>query len=132
MRGISTAGTAISATVQGDIHVKSTDMACVNCHRRSGMGTAEGPLENGPAILGSVLFTPMTRGAPRIGQPRTTGDGTRPAYTDETLLRALRDGVDPAGRTLSATMPRYAVSDTDAKALGAFLRKLGAQPPPGV
>ncbi len=48
------------------------------------------------------------------------------------LLRALRDGVDPAGRTLSATMPRYAIADADAKALGAYLRALGAEPPPGV
>ena len=55
-------------------------MACVNCHRRSGMGTAEGALVV-PAIVGSVLFAPVTKGAPQLGPPRTTGDGTRPAYT---------------------------------------------------
>ena len=81
------------------------------------MGTAEGSLVV-PAIAGSVLFAPVTKGAPQLGAPRTTGEGTRPAYTDELLLRALRDGVDPAGRALSATMPRYAVSEADAKALG--------------
>lgn len=131
LQGMSAAGTAVAATVQGDVHVESTEMPCVNCHRRSGMGTAEGTLVV-PSVAGSVLFAPVTRGAPQIGEPRMTGQGTRPAYTDEALLRALRDGVDPAGRTLSATMPRYAVTEADAEALGAYLRALGAEPPPGV
>jgi hypothetical protein len=95
------------------------------------MGGAEGPLVV-PAIAGAVLFAPVTKGAPQLGTPRTTGEGTRPAYTDETLLRALHDGVDPAGRTLSATMPRYAVTAADAGALGAYVRTLGATPPPGL
>jgi cytochrome c553 len=131
LRGIATAGAPVAATLQGDIHVKSSDMACANCHRRSGMGTAEGTLVV-PAIAGSVLFAPVTRGAPQLGAPRTTGDGTRPAYTDAALLRALRDGVDPSGRAISATMPRYAIGEADAKALGAFLRTLGEGVPPGV
>jgi mono/diheme cytochrome c family protein len=131
MRGLSVAGAAIDATVQGDIHVKSTEMACANCHRRSGMGTAEGPLVV-PAIANSVLFSPVTQGAPQLGQPRATGAGTRPAYGDDSLLRALRDGVDPAGRTLSPTMPRYALTDADGKALATYLRSLGATRPPGV
>ncbi len=131
MRGFSVAGIAVAATVQGDVHVKSTEMACVNCHRRSGMGGAEGPLVV-PPIVGSVLFSPVTQGAPQIGPPRSTGPGTREAYTDETLLRAVRDGVDASGRTLSPTMPRYAIGEADAKALGAYLRGLGEGVPPGV
>jgi hypothetical protein len=131
MRGFSVSGVAVEATVQGDVHVKSTEMACANCHRRSGMGGAEGPLVV-PPIVASVLFSPVTQGAPQIGTPRTTGPGTREAYTEETLLRAVRDGVDASGRTLSATMPRYAIGDADAKALGAFLRGLGEGATPGV
>jgi mono/diheme cytochrome c family protein len=131
MRGISLAGLPVDATVEGDIRVKSTEMACVGCHRRSGMGTAEGPLVV-PPLVGSVLFAPVTKGAPQLGPPRTTGPGTRAAYTDAALLRALRDGVDPSGRPLSPTMPRYALGEADASALGAYLRTLGASPPPGV
>ncbi len=131
MRGISATGAAVAATVEGDVHVKSSEMACVNCHRRSGMGTAEGTLVV-PPILGSVLFAPVTKGAPQIGAPRSTGDGTRPGYTDDDLLRALRDGVDPVGRALSPTMPRYAVTAADAKAIGDYLRTVGRQAPPGV
>jgi hypothetical protein len=78
MRGFSVSGVAVEATVQGDVHVKSTEMACANCHRRSGMGGAEGPLVV-PPIVASVLFSPVTQGAPQIGTPRTTGPGTREA-----------------------------------------------------
>ena len=131
MRGLSVAGSPIETTVEGDIHVQSTEMACMNCHRRSGMGTAEGPLVV-PPLVGSVLFSPLTMGAPQLGEPRSTGPGTRAAYTDAALLRALRDGVDPSGRSLSATMPRYAIGEADAQALGAFLRALGEEVPPGV
>jgi len=131
MRGLTLAGMPVDATVQGDIHVKSTEMACVNCHRRSGMGGAEGPLVV-PPIVGSILLAPLTKGAPQLGAPRTTGDGTRPAYTEDALLRAVRDGIDPAGRTLSATMPRYAITAADARLLGDYLRVLGARTPPGV
>ena len=130
LKGVSVKGTPISATVQGDLRVRSTDMPCGNCHRRSGWGTAEGPVVT-PALVGSVLFQPVTRGAVQIGT-RTSGAGTRPAYDDDTLRRALREGVDPAGRTLSPTMPRYDVSFEDVTALGAHLRTLSAAPPPGV
>jgi mono/diheme cytochrome c family protein len=131
LRGMAPGGAPVPATLQGDIHVESSDMACVNCHRRSGMGTAEGPLVV-PSIVGSILFAPVTKGAPQLGPPRTTGDGTRPAYTEAALLRAVRDGVDPSGRVLSATMPRYAIAEKDAKALAEFLRALGEGPVPGV
>ncbi|MFN8093251.1 MAG: hypothetical protein U0599_13715 [Vicinamibacteria bacterium] len=130
-RGYSLAGTAVEAVLQGDVHVKSTDMPCVGCHRRSGMGSAEGPLVV-PSIVGERLFAPVTLGAPQIGPPRETGPGTRPAYTDETLLRAVRDGVDASGRALSPAMPRYAIGAADGKALVAYLRQLGEGAPPGV
>ncbi len=131
LRGYSVSGEPIAATVQGDVHVKSTEMACVSCHRRSGMGGAEGSLVV-PPLVGSVLFSPVTQGAPEIGPPRSSGAGTRAAYTEETLLRAVRDGVDASGRTLSATMPRFAIGEADARALAAYLRGLGEGVPPGV
>jgi mono/diheme cytochrome c family protein len=130
-QGVSASGSAVTAIVQGDLRIRGTDMTCVNCHRRSGWGTAEGPVRV-PPIVGSVLFAPVTQGHPEMGPPRTTGPGTRPAYTDTTLLRALRDGVDPAGRTLSPSMPRYTLDDEDGAALATYLRSLSAVPAPGV
>jgi hypothetical protein len=131
LTGTSGAGTPVAATVQSDLRVQSTDMPCVNCHRRSAWGTVEGPITV-PPVTGDVLFAPLTRGAPEMGSVRTTGPGTRPAYTDAGLLRALRDGIDPAGRRLSDTMPRYDLSSADGRALAGYLRSLSAQPPPGV
>mgnify|MGYP003694227755 CR=1 FL=1 len=81
-------------------------MACVGCHRRSGMGTAEGPLVV-PPLVGSVLFAPVTKGAPQLG-PRAPRAPARARPTPTPRCCALRDGVDPSGRPLSPTMPRYA------------------------
>ena len=120
-------GRAVDATVQGDLRVPSSDMACTNCHRRSGLGTVEGPVTT-PPVTGRVLFNPVTLGNSAIGV-RTTGPGTRPAYDGQSLARVLRDGIDPAGRVLSPTMPRYALSDADVTDLAAYLRTLDAAPP---
>jgi hypothetical protein len=129
--GVGAGGSAVAALVQGDIQVRSTEMACVNCHRRSGWGTTEGPVTV-PPVVGPVLFAALTRGHPEMGPVRRTGAGTRDAYDEATLLRAVRDGVDPGGRLLSPSMPRFQLSDGDSAALAAYLRLLSAQPVPGV
>ena len=128
-KGVGAAG-AVAASVQGDVPISGTAIPCVNCHRRSGWGTTEGKLTT-PPVVGPVLFAPVTLGNPQIGI-RTTGPGTRPAYDDRLLARALREGMGADGRTLSATMPRYALNTTDAAALTAYLRTLGSAPAAGV
>ena len=49
---------------------------------------------------------------------------SRPAYDERSLVTALRDGIDPAGRRLHPAMPRYAVPDSLAADLMAALRQL--------
>ena len=94
--------------------------ACVACHLRSAMGGVEGG-QAIPPVAGPILEAP--RGPP---------DGGRPAYSDATLARAIREGVDPAGRRLGNLMPRYALGDADMAALIAYLRSLGHGPVEGV
>ena len=130
-RGVGVNGEPVSATVQGDLPMRSTDVPCVNCHRRSGLGSFEGSVTV-PPVAGHVLFEPVTLGPPQMGFVRTTGAGTRPAYDESTLARALRDGIDPGGRRLSPTMPRYAVGYADVAALSVYLRSFSSGPPPGV
>jgi hypothetical protein len=128
--GVTPSGNAVEAVVQGDLRLPSTQVPCSNCHRRSRWGGFEGAISV-PAVVADVLFQPVTRGRQEMGPLRTTGPGTRPAYTEASLVRAIRDGIDPAGRALSPTMPRYAVGGADAAALVAYLRT-PSPPAPGV
>jgi ABC-type branched-subunit amino acid transport system substrate-binding protein len=84
-----------------------------------------GTIESGripPAIAGPFLFAPDIR---------TRNQRQRPAYTDKTLARAVRDGIDAAGQPLDPLMPRFALGDSDLAALTAYLRQLGATLSPG-
>jgi len=119
-RGVS--GAAITAMVQGDVPLSGTQMTCQSCHGRSGMGT----IESGripPGITGPLLFAP---------DKRTRDQRRRPAYTEKTLARAIRKGVDAAGKPLDPLMPRFQLGDRDVAALAAYLRQLGTVPSPGV
>jgi hypothetical protein len=106
--------------------------ACTNCHRHSGLGSQEARSII-PPITGQFLFHP------RIGSPAEVElpyvPGARPdrePYTDETLARAIREGVDSEGRTMSYLMPRYAIGDADLSALITHLRALDHRRVPGV
>jgi ABC-type branched-subunit amino acid transport system substrate-binding protein/mono/diheme cytochrome c family protein len=116
--GLSTSGHPVEALVQGDVPVLGTQMTCQSCHRRSGMGAIEGG-RIPSALVGPLLFAPDAQ-------------RRRPGYSDGTLARALREGIDPAGRSIDPLMPRFRLEDRDVAALAAYLRQLGAEPSPGV
>ena len=63
---------------------------------------------------------------------RGSGVRLRPPYDEETLERALKEGLDAAGRPLDPLMPRYDLSPEDFAALTAYLRGLSEAPSPGV
>jgi hypothetical protein len=132
--GIATAGQPIKARVEGDVQITGTTrLACVSCHRRSGLGSSEGDILI-PPITGAALFNPRRSYSPlqeTIIEAQTSA-GDRPAYTEESLARALRQGLDAGGRRLEALMPRYELMDRDVNALSAYLRTLLATPDPGV
>lgn len=110
----------VRATVSGDVPLEGAAAACQTCHRRSGMGTVEGRTWT-PPIVGRILFA-----------SRGSGVRMRPPYDDETLARALRQGLDAAGRPLDPIMPRYDFAAQDLAALEAYLRGLSKAPSPGV
>lgn len=133
----------LAALTAGDVRGAGRNFACVNCHRPSGLGASEGNKYVLP-VTGSMLFAPRELNRNRVfgklffeaRTPEFTARmrqaHMRPAYTPQTLARALREGVDPTGRTLDAVMPRYEITDRDLANLVAYLRKLSAQPDPGV
>jgi hypothetical protein len=104
--------------------------ACVACHRRSGLGSAESNLLV-PPVAGHLLFNPL---APQTGQrlPWPSRDRTRPAYDEASLARALSEGVAPDGVPIVAPMPRYTFGADEVAALAAYLRTLSAATAPGV
>ena len=60
------------------------------------------------------------------------GNRPRPAYDEATLARAIRAGIDVNGRTMDATMPRFALDDAAFQALSAYLHTLSMAASPGV
>lgn len=117
-QGIRPSGEPITAIVTGDVSISGNQFSCHNCHGRSGMGTSEGTYQVLP-IAGPFLFSDSTL-------------PPRPAYNQQSLARALRTGVNPAGRKLDPLMPRYQFSDEEITALASYLKKLSSAPAPGV
>ena len=58
--------------------------------------------------------------------------GNRDPYTDATLARAIREGLDSRGKPLTYLMPHFKLGDADMSALIEYLKQLGTRPPPGV
>lgn len=85
-----------------------------------------------PPIAGNALFQPRQPGLPIAVSGSPHAPGARPAYTPDTLARALREGIDAAGRPLNELMPRYELDAADVKVLASYLRTLGARNPAGV
>lgn len=112
--------------------VEGARAACVNCHRTSGLGTTEGSVVV-PPIIGKYLFRSHSTNVQDMSLPHVSGyRSTRVPYTDETLARAIREGVGPNGRTLSYLMPRYPMDDLSMEALTSYLKGLDAMPARGV
>jgi hypothetical protein len=134
--GILPSGEPMMATVRGDIVIEGTMFSCSSCHLRGGLGSNEGRVATLPTN-GRSLYQPYDD----VRTPFTTIEKNfnkfraayrRPAYTDETLADVLRLGIDPTGRELDPTMPRYDLKAADMAILIAYLKNLSSETPPGV
>lgn len=129
--GILPSGKPLSGLAQVGVMRLGKDAACTTCHRRSGLGSAEGSIVIRP-ITGSDLYQTrtVTTTDPRI--LHQLGKPLRLAYDDATLAKAIREGVDVTGRQMQNSMPRYTLNNAEMKALIAYLKSLGTDSPPGV
>ena len=99
--------------------------ACGNCHTQQ---TPEGPLP-GMELAGgmSIVFPGLfTANVPNITPDPETGVG---GWSDEELVRAIREGLRPDGSIIGPPMPIHlyrGISDEDAYALVAYLRSVPA------
>jgi len=129
--GVLADGAPLRGHREGGPEVLGKDAACVNCHGRSGMGVVEGRIVI-PPITAAALFHPGERLAPSAEHVHVLPTPpNRNAYTDETLARAIREGVNADGRTLDYAMPRYALDDASMQAVVAQLHQLSTGRTPG-
>ncbi len=129
--GVLPSGKVLTAVAEADIELTGLQVACANCHRRSGLGTNEGNLVM-PPITREFLFQAKKLGREHRFLYKTEGSGTRPAYTMESLKKVIREGIDSSGRELGRLMPRYNLTDQESDALVAYLSTLESSSSPGV
>lgn len=132
-QGILPSGEKLKAVVKGESPAPGTTFSCVACHLRSGLGSYQEGVFT-PPINGVKLYQPLQWLYKGVEQKSKFSQTTfhRPAYEDTTLAAALRNGVDPSGRTLRDTMPRYLLDDGDMSILISYLKTLSDSFSPGV
>lgn len=106
-----------------DTVVDASLLPCAGCHGRDGRGRAEGGL-NPPDITWARLSKPYGE--------RLPGARQHPPYTEASLARAIREGVDPGGNRLSPAMPRYSLSQRQVRDLIAYLQRIEEDFDPGI
>lgn len=124
-------GSPLKGKRPGGITVTGKQAACVQCHRRSGLGGVEGN-EAIPPITGRALFggdPVLVRVDKRFNQSVSVQH--RP-YDETSFAKALRMGRDVSGRDMSTLMPRYDLTDAQVKSVSAYVRTLSSTWSPGV
>lgn len=131
-RGITGSGEPVEATHDGGMRMSGAAAACMNCHRRSGLGSREGN-STIPPISGQYLFHPRVQNPDDLDIPYVDGmRANREPYTDATIARAIREGLDSEGKPLSYLMPQFALNDADMAAVTGYLKRLDQRRAPGV
>src|SRR5256885_9777077 len=130
-RGLLPSAEPVQATREAGATLRGADAACVNCHRRSGLGSSEGRITI-PPIAGPYLFIARGKSLEQQGVPFVDTERiNHEAYTDESLARAIREGVGANGKTLNYLMPRYQIDDAAMAELIGYLKGLKVSPSPG-
>src|SRR5882672_9415984 len=130
-RGLLPSGEPVQATREAGATVRGADAACVSCHRRSGLGSTEGRITI-PPIAGPYLFIARGKSLEQQGVPFVdTERVNHEAYTDESLTRAIREGIGANGKPLNYLMPRYQIDDATVATLIDYLKDMQVKPAPG-
>lgn len=91
--------------------------SCVNCHGVDGKG--------GVPIMMSYVIPPDITYDSLTSEDHEMEDGEEhEAFTDEDIMVAIRDGVEPSGEELDLAMPRWQMSDEDLNDIVAYLKEL--------
>jgi hypothetical protein len=132
MRGVLPSGAPLLGEREGGVRVAGAAAACVNCHRRSGLGMAEGRIVI-PPVTASYLFRAHGRRTEDMDLRYMKGHELgREPYTEASLAQAIRAGVGRSGRALDFLMPRFALDEAAMASVTAYLRHLSGRAMPGV
>lgn len=88
--------------------------SCVDCHGTDGRG--------GYSIMMSFEIPPDIRYESLVSGHAEEGE--HPPYTEETIKRAIREGIDSAGEPLDPAMPRWKMTDVDVDDVIEYLKTL--------
>jgi hypothetical protein len=131
--GLLPSGRPLTGVRFDNVTLTGAQVACINCHRRSGLGSVEGDTQV-PPITGRFLFAD---GGDRAlaAMDRRSGrsmNQRHDPYTKAGFATAVRAGINNHGRAMETVMPRFDLNDAELHALTAYLRQLSAQWSPGV
>jgi ABC-type branched-subunit amino acid transport system substrate-binding protein len=116
LQGESLSGTPVTALMgDDDAELNGHSLPCANCHGKDGLGRAEGGL-----TPSNITWTNLAK---PYGHAHSYGR-THPPFTDETLARAITQGLDPARNKLDKGMPRYRMSARDLADLIAYIKRI--------
>ncbi len=129
-------GSLLRGNREAGVFVEGEGAACINCHRRSGLGSFAGQIRI-PPIIGKYLFRSADENAKDIGAPHVMigaviDKSSTENYTDATVARAIREGIGRGGRKLNYLMPRFKMDDATMASLITHLKNLSTAPVPGV
>ena len=89
--------------------------SCVDCHGTDGRGGY--PVMMGFEIPSDIRYESL------VSEDQEEEE-EHPPYTEETIKRAILDGIDPAGEPLDLTMPRWKMTDKDVDDVVEYLKTL--------
>lgn len=108
----------------GGMHMRMSGGGCVACHGADRAGGRLRPQfwKAAPALTAAALFDNHDEADESDGAADDDGHGDHASYTDETLKRAITDGVDPSGERFDPAMPRWSMAAEDMADLIAYLK----------
>ncbi len=99
----------------GPMWVSMGGAGCVTCHGIQGQGGV--PVMMGTTIPADIRYEALIKGEYEHGSKEAP-------YTDALIKRAITEGLDPDGKPLDWTMPRWQMGDADLNDVLAYLKTL--------
>jgi cytochrome c oxidase subunit II len=118
---VSESGNPISFTM-GKMGMTAPAMSCVSCHREDGKGGTLKMMMRTIEVP-DIRYETLTAEENAHGE---TGEGDmgHAPYTEETIKKAITEGIQPDGSVLKNSMPRWNMSEGDLDDLIGYLKTL--------